>query len=172
MTVRKILTYPDPRLRTRCEPVLEFDQSLETLIEDMADTMYDAPGIGLAAIQINVPKRVIVMDLSETRNQLQMFVNPKIIDLNLGIREVEEGCLSVPGFFVPVKRPEKVLVQAQDMLGNHFELEADEMMAVCIQHEVDHLEGKVFVDYLSRIKRDRIRNKLIKARSDIESQVA
>ncbi|MCY4051248.1 MAG: peptide deformylase [Gammaproteobacteria bacterium] len=172
MAVQKILTYPDPRLRTLCEPVLEFDKNLETLIEDMADTMYDAPGIGLAAIQINVPKRVIVMDLSETKSQLQVFVNPEIVDLNQGTREVEEGCLSVPGFFVPVKRPEKVLIKAQDKLGDHFELEADEMTAVCIQHEVDHLNGKVFVDYLSRMKRERIRNKLTKARGDFESRVA
>ena len=155
-----------------CEPVVEFDRTLQSLVKDMADTMYNAPGIGLAAIQINVHKRVIVMDVSGSGNQLQVFVNPEIIDLNQGTREVEEGCLSVPGFFVPVKRPEKVLVKAQDVQGNHFELEADEMMAVCIQHEVDHLEGKVFVDYLSRMKRERIRNKLIKSQSEPVACVA
>ncbi|MCY4147848.1 MAG: peptide deformylase [Gammaproteobacteria bacterium] len=172
MSARKILIYPDPRLRTPCEPVAEFDQALESLVKDMADTMYDAPGIGLAAIQINVHKRVIVMDVSESRNQLQVFVNPEIFDLNQGTREVEEGCLSVPGFFVPVKRPEKVLVKAQDIQGNHFELEADEMTAVCIQHEVDHLDGKVFVDYLSRMKRERIRDKLVKSQAEPEARVA
>lgn len=164
--------YPDPRLRTPCEPVVEFDKALESLVKDMADTMYDAPGIGLSAIQINVHKRVIVMDVSESRNQLQVFVNPEITDLNQGMREVEEGCLSVPGFFVPVKRPEKVLVKAQDIQGNHFELEADEMTAVCIQHEVDHLDGKVFVDYLSRMKRERIRDKLLKSRAEPATRVA
>ena len=164
--------YPDPRLRTPCEPVVEFYKALESLVKDMADTMYDAPGIGLSAIQINVHKRVIVMDVSESRNQLQVFVNPEITDLNQGMREVEEGCLSVPGFFVPVKRPEKVLVKAQDIQGNHFELEADEMTAVCIQHEVDHLDGKVFVDYLSRMKRERIRDKLLKSRAEPATRVA
>ncbi|MYB34939.1 MAG: peptide deformylase [Gammaproteobacteria bacterium] len=172
MAVREILMYPDPRLRTPCEPVVEFDKALESLVKDMADTMYDAPGIGLSAIQINVHKRVIVMDVSESRNQLQVFVNPEITDLNQGMREVEEGCLSVPGFFVPVKRPEKVLVKAQDIQGNHFELEADEMTAVCIQHEVDHLDGKVFVDYLSRMKRERIRDKLLKSRAEPATRVA
>lgn len=172
MAVREILIYPDPRLRTPCKPVVEFDKALESLVKDMADTMYDAPGIGLSAIQINVHKRVIVMDVSESRNQLQVFVNPEITDLNQGIREVEEGCLSVPGFFVPVKRPEKVLVKAQDIQGSHFELEADEMTAVCIQHEVDHLDGKVFVDYLSRMKRERIRDKLLKSRAEPETRVA
>ncbi len=172
MAVRKILIYPDPRLRTPCKPVVEFDETLESLVKDMADTMYDAPGIGLAAIQINVHERVIVMDVSESRNQLQVFVNPEITDLNQGVREVEEGCLSVPGFFVPVKRPEKVLVKAQDIQGDYFELAADEMTAVCIQHEVDHLNGKVFVDYLSRMKRERIRDKLVKSRTEPEACVA
>ncbi len=172
MAIRKILIYPDPRLRMPCDPIIEFDRTLQSLVKDMADTMYDAPGIGLAAIQINVHKRVIVMDVSGSGNQLQVFVNPEIIDLNQGTREVEEGCLSVPGFFVPVKRPEKVLIKAQDIQGNHFELEADEMTAVCIQHEVDHLDGKVFVDYLSRMKRERIRNKLIKAQAEPVACVA
>ena len=172
MAVRKILIYPDPRLRTVCKPVVEFDQKLETLVKDMADTMYAASGIGLAAIQINVPKRVIVMDLSESRDRLQVFVNPEIIDLNQGTKEVEEGCLSIPGFFVPVSRPEKVLIKAQDVQGNRFETLADDMLSVCIQHEVDHLNGKVFVDYLSRMKRERIRDKLLKARSEPDTRAA
>lgn len=172
MAVRKILIYPDPILRKRCKPVVEFDKNLEDLVNDMAETMYDASGIGLAAIQINVLKRVIVMDLSESRDQLQVFVNPEIIDLEQGMREFEEGCLSVPGFFVPVSRPARVLVKAQNVQGNHFEVTADDVLSVCIQHELDHLDGKVFVDYLSRLKRARIRDKLLKAQAISEPRVA
>ena len=172
MAVREILIYPDARLRRQCKPVLEFDGKLEALVQDMADTMYDAPGIGLAAIQIDVPKRVIVMDLSETKDRLQVFVNPEIVDLNEGMRETEEGCLSVPGFYIPVNRPEKVLIKAQDIRGNRFEMVADELLSVCIQHEVDHLDGKVFVDYLSRMKRERIRNRLRKEHPVAETRVA
>ena len=149
MAIRKILVFPDSRLRTVSEPVTEFDDELKALVADMAETMYDAPGIGLAAIQVNVPKRVLVMDLSESKNDLQVFVNPELTVIDEEPREVEEGCLSVPGIYASVTRPSKVRINAQDIDGKHFEVEADELLSVCIQHEVDHLNGKVFVDYLS-----------------------
>ena len=156
-----ILRYPDKRLRQVARPVTEFDESLKTLCEDMADTMYAAPGIGLAAIQVNVPLRVVVIDLSENKNELQTLINP-VITRKEGSVSMQEGCLSVPEIYADVERAAEVTVQAQGMDGSPFEIEADELLAVCIQHEIDHLDGKVFVDYLSRIKQDRIRKKLLK----------
>ena len=171
MAIRDILVYPDPRLRTQSETVTSFDENLETLVNDMAETMYDAPGIGLAAIQIDVPKRVVIMDLSETKDSLQVFINPEITQLE-GVIETEEGCLSVPGVFAAVERAEKVRINAFDVSGKRFEVDADELLSICIQHEVDHLNGKVFVDYLSRLKQDRVRKKLIKEARLSETEAA
>lgn len=161
MSQLNILLYPDPRLRQIAAPVDEFDDSLRTLVADMVETMYVASGIGLAAVQVDVAKRVVVMDLSEARNELRVFVNPEIIERD-GEQEVEEGCLSVPGVYAPVDRAKSITLQAQDENGKTFKLEADELLSVCIQHEIDHLDGKMFVDYLSRLKQDRIRKKLLK----------
>jgi peptide deformylase len=166
-----ILVYPDPRLRQMAKPVTTFDAALEQLVADMAETMYAAPGIGLAAVQVNVPKRVVVMDLSEEKNQLQVFINPEISELQ-GSAESEEGCLSVPGIYAVVERAEKVKIRAQDLKGEPFEIDADELLSICIQHEIDHLDGKVFVDYLSRMKQDRVRRKLKKEARQAESQAA
>ena len=172
MAIRNILVYPDKRLREVSKPVTEFDDDLENLVRDMAETMYDAPGIGLAAIQIEVAKRVVIMDLSESRDDLKVFINPEITDLDQGVIEIEEGCLSVPGIYATVERASKVRINAMDVNGNPFETEADEILSVCIQHEVDHLNGKVFVDYLSRLKRDRVRKKLKKEAQPEESRAA
>jgi peptide deformylase len=171
MAIRDILVYPDPRLRTQSETVTSFNKELESLVNDMAETMYEAPGIGLAAIQINVPKRVVVMDLSEAKDSLQVFVNPEITQLE-GLIETEEGCLSVPGIFAAVERAEKVRINALDVSGKPFEIDADELLSICIQHEVDHLNGKVFVDYLSRLKQGRVRKKLIKEARQSETEAA
>lgn len=159
--LRQILHYPDPRLRRKAEPVAEVTDAIRSLVADMAETMYQAPGIGLAAIQIGVLKRVVVIDLSEERNQLQVFINPEIRERD-GEQILEEGCLSVPGIFEPVTRAGRVRVRALDRDGQPFELEASGLLATCIQHEIDHLDGKVFVDYLSRLKQQRIRKKLEK----------
>jgi len=154
-----ILCYPDPRLRTRAKPVAAVDDSIRQLIDDLFETMYAAPGIGLAASQVNVHKRVIVVDVSEERNAPHAFVNPVIAHAE-GTQERSEGCLSVPGFFEPVTRAEHIRVAALDRNGERFEVEAHDLLAVCIQHECDHLEGKLFVDYLSGLKRNRIRKRL------------
>ena len=156
-----ILYYPDARLHTVAKPVQAVDAPIRTLIDDMAETMYAAPGIGLAATQVNVHARVIVMDISETHDALRVFINPEII-AQYGCAEGEEGCLSVPGVYDKVARAEWVKVRALDRDGKPFELEADGLLAVCIQHEMDHLLGKVFVDYLSPLKRNRIKSKLLK----------
>ena len=161
MALLNILVYPDSRLRIVAIPLEAVDSNVVTLVDDMAQTMYSAPGIGLAATQVNVPKRVIVMDLSETRDELMVFINP-IIETQEGEIETEEGCLSVPGIVGPVSRAERITVSALNRDGESFRLDASELLAVCIQHEVDHLNGRVFVDYLSRLKRDRIRKRLLK----------
>jgi len=161
MAKLEILTYPDKRLRQVAKPVTEFNASLRKLSEDMAETMYAAPGIGLAAVQVDVALRLVVLDLSEEKNQLKVLVNPEIIKQE-GSVCMQEGCLSVPEVYADVDRAEKITLRAQDIDGNQFEIEADELLAVCIQHEIDHLDGKVFVDYLSRMKQDRIRKKLLK----------
>ncbi len=161
MAVLNILVYPDPRLRARAQSVEKVDDTVRRLVDDMAETMYQAPGIGLAAIQVDVPKRVIVIDVSEDQSDLRVFINPEIVQ-HTGNQEIEEGCLSVPGVYAPVTRAEAVTVRALDRDGNRFELEAHGLLAVCIQHEVDHLDGKVFVDYLSRLKQDRIKKRLRK----------
>jgi len=156
-----ILHYPDARLHTVAKPVKGVDDRIRTLVDDMAETMYAAPGIGLAATQVDVHERVIVIDVSETHDQLRVFINPEIIAQS-GTEESEEGCLSVPGIFDKVTRAERVTVRALDRDGQSFELDADGLLAVCIQHEMDHLMGKVFVDYLSSLKCNRIRTKLLK----------
>jgi peptide deformylase len=161
MAIRKILHYPDPRLRRVADPVAAVDDTIRLLVADMAETMYQAPGIGLAAPQLNESRRVIVIDVSENRNQLQVFINPEIVEKE-GEQSLEEGCLSVPGIYEPLTRAARIKVRALDQDGQPFELEATGLLAVCIQHETDHLEGKIFVDYLSRLKQQRIRKKLEK----------
>lgn len=161
MAIREILQYPDDRLYTVARPVVRFDTPLRELVRDMADTMYAAPGIGLAATQLDVHRRVITIDVSETRDALVVLVNP-VITARDGIQQCEEGCLSVPGVYEKVVRALKVKVRAHDAEGKAFVLDADGLLAICVQHEMDHLEGKVFVDYLSRLKQSRIRAKLAK----------
>ena len=156
-----ILHYPDPRLHTVAKPVQAVDARIRTLVDDMAETMYAAPGIGLAATQVDVHERVVVIDISDTHTDLRVFINPEIVAQS-GRAEGEEGCLSVPGVFDRVTRAERVTVRALDRDGKPFELEAEGLLAVCIQHELDHLQGKVFVDYLSMLKRSRIRTRLQK----------
>lgn len=158
-----ILHFPDPRLRNKALPVTEVTAEIRTLVDNMFETMYDAPGIGLAATQVNVTQRVVVIDVSEDKNQPLCFINPEVVD-HSGVEEMEEGCLSVPGIFETVSRAERVRIKALDRNGNPFELDADGLLAVCIQHEIDHLDGKLFVDYLSEMKRQRIRKKLEKQR--------
>ena len=156
-----ILRYPDPRLYRKASAVQRVDESVKKLVDDLVETMYSAPGIGLAATQVDVHKRIIVIDTSETRDRLLVLINPEIVSRE-GTQLIEEGCLSLPGIYEPVARALTIRVKALDREGKPFELEAAELLSVCIQHEVDHLEGKVFVDYLSRLKRDRIRAKLQK----------
>ncbi|PTN09432.1 peptide deformylase [Nitrosomonas aestuarii] len=161
MAILKILQYPDERLHTVATPVTHVNDKTRTLIQDMAETMYAAPGIGLAATQVDVHERIIVIDTSETHDQLHVFINPKIIVRN-GSHEYEEGCLSVPGIFGKVNRAESITVKALDIEGKSFTLEATGLLAVCIQHEMDHLEGKVFVEYWSKFKQSRVLAKLKK----------
>ena len=161
MAVLSVLTYPDPRLREHAAVVDCVDADIRRLVDDMAETMYAAPGIGLAAVQVNERKRVVVIDVSEDKSDLKVFINP-VITASSGEQESEEGCLSVPGVYAPITRAEQIVVRALDRNGDEFILETEGMLAVCIQHEIDHLEGKVFVDYLSRMKRERIRKKFTK----------
>jgi peptide deformylase len=162
MALLNILHFPDPRLRTIAKPVDDFDSDLRQLVSDMFETMYEAPGIGLAATQVDHHIRLLVMDVSEGCNQPRCLVNPRIIAAD-GEEESDEGCLSVPGYYEKVRRAEYIRVSAQDEHGKISEFKADGIEAVCIQHEMDHLDGKLFVDYLSNMKRNRIRNKLLKA---------
>jgi peptide deformylase len=161
MALLNILRYPDPRLYKKAARILEVDESVRTLVRDMAETMYAAPGVGLAATQVDVHKRIIVIDASETRDQLLVLINPEIVARE-GTQYCEEGCLSVPGIYEPVERAERVTVRALGVTGTAFTLTAEKLLAICIQHEMDHLEGKVFVDYLSRLKQQRIKAKLQK----------
>jgi len=160
-----ILEFPDPRLRTRAQPLQVFDAALSTLINDMFETMYAAPGIGLAATQVNFHRRLIVMDVSNDKSAPQVFINPQILSRD-GTEVSEEGCLSVPSIFESVERAARVRVRAQDATGAVFESDLDGLAAICLQHEMDHLEGKLFVDYLSSLKRERIRRKLEKERRE------
>jgi peptide deformylase len=161
MALLPILRYPDPRLHKKAAPVTQVDARVRQLAADMAETMYAAPGIGLAAPQVDQHLRLIVIDTSEDKSQLQTFINPELLEIS-GECEGEEGCLSVPGIYETVTRASHVRVRALGLDGRPFELEADDLLAVCIQHEMDHLEGKVFVEYLSRLKQTRIKSKLIK----------
>ena len=161
MTILNILKYPDPRLYKVADEVKVIDSKIKDLISDMAETMYDAPGIGLAATQVDVHQRIIVIDISEDKDNLLVMINPTILE-HRGEELIQEGCLSVPEVFEKVKRAEWIKISALDKNGKKFELQADGLLAVCIQHEMDHLEGKVFVDYLSNLKKNRIKKKLIK----------
>jgi peptide deformylase len=161
VTTLDILRYPDPRLYKKAEPVAEVDDSIRALVRDMAETMYSAPGVGLAATQVDVHKRIVVIDASETRDQLLVLINPEIVSRE-GVQYCDEGCLSVPGIYEPVERAERVTVRALGVDGKPFTLTAEKLLAVCIQHELDHLEGIVFVDHLSRLKQQRIKAKLQK----------
>ena len=161
MAQLRILEYPDPRLKKVASPVTAFTPEIARLVRDMAETMYAAPGVGLAATQVDVHKRVLVIDISDTRDDLKVFVNPEILTAE-GEAEQEEGCLSVPGYYDKVKRAARVTVRAQNERGEPFELAADGMLAVCIQHEMDHLQGKVFVEYLSPLKRARLATRVRK----------
>ncbi len=162
-----ILNYPDPRLHTVAKPVKDVNDDIRKLIKDMAETMYAAPGIGLAATQVNQHIQLILVDTSKEQNNLQVFINPKIV-AKTGLQEYEEGCLSVPGIYETVTRAEKITVEALDANGKKFKLNADGLLAVCIQHEMDHLLGKVFVEYLSPLKRNRIKAKMLKHAREIE----
>ncbi len=166
MAVLPILRYPDARLHKVAEPVRTFDDGLRQLVRDMADTMYAAPGIGLAATQVDVHLRVVVIDVSDTHDALQVFVNPRIVAASAESKVYSEGCLSVPSIYDDVERPDRVTVEAFDEHGKPFRIEADDLLAVCIQHEIDHLDGKVFVQYLSRLKQSRIRSKLLKQKDE------
>jgi len=171
MALRTILEFPDPRLRTKAQPVTRFDAALSTLVDDMLETMYAAPGIGLAATQVDVHQRVIVIDISEQHDQPLVLINPEILTRE-GEASTEEGCLSVPGIFDEVKRAAKVRLRACERDGTVFERDFDDILAVCIQHEMDHLDGRLFVDYLSDLKRERIRKKLDKERRERASKSA
>jgi peptide deformylase len=161
MAILDILHFPDPRLRNKAKPVAEVDDGVRKLVDDMFETMYQAPGIGLAAIQVNVPLRVVTIDISEERDQPLALINPEILERD-GIEEMNEGCLSVPGVYEKVRRADHIRFRALDRAGEPFEMEAQGLLAVCVQHEIDHLDGKLFVDYLSSLKRQRIRKKLEK----------
>jgi len=160
-----ILTFPNPRLRNKAQPVREVDAGVRRLVDDMFETMYAASGIGLAAIQVDVPLRVVVTDISERHDSPLCLINPEILERE-GNEQMEEGCLSVPGFFETVSRAERVRVRALDRDGRPFEIATDGLLAVCIQHEIDHLDGKLFVDYISSLKRQRIRRRLEKEQRD------
>jgi len=166
MALLKIVHYPDPRLHKVAQPIARVDDSIRALVADMAETMYAAPGIGLAATQVDRHVRLIVVDISESKDDLKVFINPEILETS-GQSEHEEGCLSVPGIYDRVTRPERIRVRALDREGQPFELETDGLLAVCIQHEIDHLDGKVFVEYLSRLKQERIVRKLKKQSREI-----
>lgn len=162
MAILEILEFPDPRLRTIAKPVTKVDDRVRKLVDDMFETMYEAPGVGLAASQINVHERIVVIDVSEDKSQPMVFINPEINVLDGDLFQYDEGCLSIPGFYETVERPEHISVTALDRDGNQFTIKPDGLLAVCIQHELDHLNGKLFVDYISPLKRNRIRSKLEK----------
>jgi len=172
MAILNILRYPDPRLHKVAKPVTVFDERLEKLAADMAETMYEAPGIGLAATQVDVHEQLVVIDISEEKNALTVFVNPEIVWSSDDKQVYDEGCLSVPGIYDGVERPSRVKVKAFDVKGQPFEVDADGLLAVCVQHEMDHLKGKVFVEYLSPLKRNRIKTKLQKEEREMERDAA
>jgi peptide deformylase len=169
MAILDVLTYPDPLLTRIAEPVKLIDNKIKKLVDDMAETMYEAPGVGLAAPQVGELKRIMVIDVSEDKSQLRVFINPEIIKKE-GTAVNEEGCLSVPGFYDKVERAETVMVTALDRDGQRFTINASGLLAVCIQHEIDHLDGKVFVEYLSPLKSNRIKNKLVKRQRELDRE--
>ena len=166
MALLPIVQYPDPRLAAKAEPVVVFDDALRQLAADMAETMYEAPGVGLAATQVGKLIRMVVIDISEEKNDLHVLVNPEITSRSEEIKECEEGCLSLPGLYEKVKRPSFVTVKAQDLKGEFFEMQCDELMSVCVQHELDHLDGIVFIDHLSQLKKSRAAAQLAKRRKE------
>jgi peptide deformylase len=171
MAILDILHFPDKRLRTVAKPVAKVDESIRKLVDDMFETMYLAPGIGLAATQVNVHQQIIVIDVSENKDQPLCLINPKII-AEEGTESCDEGCLSVPDIYETVERAEKVTVKAMDQNGDEYTLQADEMLSVCIQHEIDHLKGKLFVDYLSPLKLQRIKKRILKQQREDSRQAA
>ncbi len=172
MSILNILRYPDPRLHTVAKPVTVFDARLAQLVADMAETMYDAPGVGLAASQVDVHQQLLIIDVTETKDALQVFINPEITWASPEMEVYDEGCLSVPGVYDGVNRHSQVKVRALDLQGQPFEVSADGLLAVCIQHEMDHLLGKVFVDYLSPLKRNRIKAKMVKEIRGLEREAS
>lgn len=168
MALLEILEFPDPRLRTKAKPVGRVDEKVQRLIDDMFETMYAAPGVGLAATQVNVHQQIVVIDVSEEKNEPLVFINPSVTAIDEAVCEYNEGCLSVPGFYETVSRPQNIRVNALDRQGNPFEMEPHGLLAVCIQHEIDHLNGMLFVDHISALKRTRIRKKLEKKHKDEE----
>jgi peptide deformylase len=162
MTILSILKFPDPRLHTVAKPVAVVDDRVRTIVRDMAQTMYEANGVGLAATQVDIHERIVVVDASEARTSYQVFINPEIIAQSMEKKEWEEGCLSVPEVYDIVTRPDRIRVRALNEHGEAFELDCDELLAVCLQHEIDHLNGKVFVQHLSSLKQNRIKTKLKK----------
>lgn len=168
MALLSILRYPDPRLHKVAKPVTAFDARLKELIADMAETMYAAPGIGLAASQVDVHQQLLILDISETGKELQVFINPEILWASEEKKIYDEGCLSVPGIYDGVERPARIKARAVDADGKSFEVEAEGLLAVCLQHEMDHLKGKVFVEYLSPLKRNRIKTKMLKEERDLK----
>jgi peptide deformylase len=172
MAILNILRYPDARLHKVAKPVTEFGERLNQLIADMAETMYDAPGVGLAASQVDVHEQLVIIDITDTKDALQVFINPTITWASAEKQVYDEGCLSVPGIYDGVERPAQVKVSALDAAGQPFEIAADGLLAVCIQHEMDHLAGKVFVEYLSPLKRNRIKAKMLKEERGMEREAA
>ena len=170
MALLNVLSYPDPRLHKVAKPVAVVDARVKKIVADMAETMYEAPGVGLAATQVDIHERIVVIDVSDDQNELMVFINPEIIWASPEKKTWREGCLSVPEFYDEVERPAQVKVKALDLNGKEFEIEADGLLAVCLQHELDHLQGKVFVEYLSLLKRNRISQKLKKRSKELQGQ--
>jgi len=170
MALLTVLCYPDPRLHKVAKPVAQVDARIKKIVADMADTMYEAPGVGLAATQVDVHERIIVIDISDNQNELMVFINPEIVWASDETKSWREGCLSVPEFYDEVERPAKIRVKALDVDGKEFEIDADGLLAVCLQHELDHLQGKVFVEYLSLLKRTRISQKMKKRAKELVGQ--
>jgi peptide deformylase len=162
----QVLEFPDPRLRTKAKPVTDVDRTTHKIVEDMFETMYECKGIGLAATQVNIHQRIIVIDVSEDKDEKYVFINPELTILDHAADSHDEGCLSVPGFYEVVERPKSVRIEALDQHGKRFTIEPEGLLAICIQHEIDHLDGKLFVDYISPMKRNRIRKKLEKQHRD------
>jgi len=170
MALLPVLCYPDPRLHKRAKPVDKVDERIKAIVKDMAETMYEAPGVGLAATQVDIHEQIIVIDVSDEQNELMVFINPELMWTSPEKKSWREGCLSVPEYYDEVERPANIRVKALDIHGKPFELEADGLLAVCLQHEMDHLQGKVFVEYLSLLKRNRISLKMKKRAKELMEQ--